>query len=94
MGIASRCRFENGQFDLQSTVLPADPKQLLPVCMKGKRACPPEDCGGIPGYCQLLDTLAEPDCEEKEELLDWLGGPIDPEAFDLAEANAQLRAWF
>lgn len=78
---------------LLEKVLPADPKQPLPVCIKGKRACPPEDCGGVFGYFQLLETLAGPDCDEKEELLDWLGDPIDPEAFDLEEVNARLRAW-
>jgi len=72
-------------------VLPNDPKQSLPVCIKGKRACPPDDCGGIPGYSQLLETLSGSDCAEKEDFLDWLDGSFDPEAFDLDEVNAQLR---
>jgi len=74
-------------------VLPADPKQPLPVCIKGKRACPPEDCGGVFGYFQMLETLDGPDCDEKEQLLDWLGAPIDPEAFDLEEINVRIQAW-
>lgn len=79
---------------LLEKVLPADSEQPLPACVKGKRACPPDDCGGIFGYTQMLETLAGPDSDEKADLLDWLGGPMDPEAFDLDEVNAQLQAWF
>ncbi len=79
---------------LLEKVLPADPNQPLPFCVKGKLACPPEDCGGIQGYYQMLETLADPDSEEAEELLEWAGGPIDPEAFDLEQANARIRAFF
>ena len=79
---------------LLEKVLPADPEQVLPVCIKGKRAGPPDDCGGIPGYFQLLETLSGPEGEEKERLLEWLGGPFDPEAFDLSEINARLHTWF
>ncbi len=79
---------------LLEKVLPADPNQALPLCVSGKRACPPDDCGGISGYYQMLETLADPDSEEAEELLEWLDGPIDPEAFDLDKVNTRLRAWF
>lgn len=78
---------------LLEKILPADSSQSLPVCIKGKRACPPEDCGGIYGYFHLLETLSGPDSDEKDELLDWIGVPIDPEAFDLDECNARLRVW-
>lgn len=76
---------------LLEKVLPADPEQPLPICIKGKRACPPEDCGGVFGYFQLLETLEGPECDEKEELLEWLGYSIDAEAFDLEEINARIR---
>ncbi len=79
---------------LLEKVLPVDPEQRLPVCIKGKRACPPDDCGGIPGYFQILETLEGPNGEEKSALFEWLGGPFDPEAFDLDEINTQLHAWF
>jgi len=79
---------------LLEKVLAPDPKQNLPICIKGKRACPPEDCGGIYGYYQLIETLSGPDCEEKQELLEWHGGPIDPEAFDIIAINARLRLPF
>jgi hypothetical protein len=61
-------------------------------CTGGARACPPEDCGGPGGYDELLQTLGGPKNEEQEELLEWLGGEWDPEAFDLADINRELRA--
>ena len=79
---------------LLEKVLPPDPDKSLPICVKGMRACPPEDCGGLWGYYNLLETINGPDCPEKEELLDWAGGPIDPDAFDLVAVNARLREWF
>jgi len=67
---------------------------VYPVCVKGKGACPPEDCGGLWGYYFLLEILGDPEDEEHEGMLAWAGGPIDPAAFDLDEANARLREWF
>lgn len=75
-------------------VLKSNPKQQLPLCVKGKLACPPEDCGGLPGYYNLLETFAGPDSEEKEEMLEWCCDPIDPEAFDLDAINERLEEWF
>ncbi|HEX2942393.1 MAG TPA: plasmid pRiA4b ORF-3 family protein [Rhodopila sp.] len=40
--------------------------------------CPPEDCGGAPGYEQLLEILGDPEHDEYEEQLEWCGGPFDP----------------
>lgn len=31
-----------------------------PICIDGGRACPPEDCGGIWGYTDLLEVLKNP----------------------------------
>ena len=62
-----------------------------PHLLGGARACPPEDCGGPGGYEHLLEVLAHPDHEEHEQLLHWVGGSLDPEAFDLAETNANLE---
>lgn len=62
------------------------------VCIAGENACPPEDCGGAPGYVHLLRVLADPDHEEHEPLLKWLDGDFDPEVFDVALANARLQA--
>lgn len=73
-------------------VLPIAPEVRYPVCLAGKRACPPEDCGGIWGYMQLLEALADPQHPEHEEMLEWVGGSIDPEAFDLHDINQRLRS--
>jgi len=61
------------------------------VCLAGGGACPPEDCGGIGGYADLLATLRRGRGREYRELLAWLGGPFDPTAFDLAATNHALK---
>lgn len=64
--------------------LPPDAAAKPAVLLDGAMACPPEDCGGISGYYALLDILSDPEHEEREDLLAWLGGAFDPKAFDLA----------
>ncbi len=64
--------------------------QTLPIITKGKHACPPEDCGGIPGYENLLNILKDPQHPEYGETTEWLGDDFDPTCFDLEEANAIL----
>ena len=61
-----------------------------PVCLKGKLACPPEDCGGIWGYYDMLDVLKDPKHEGYEELTEWLENDFDPELFDIERVNAAL----
>jgi len=63
-----------------------------PTCLAGERACPPEDCGGIGGYARLLIILADRRHPEHRRMKEWMGGPFDPGAFDLAETNRRL--WF
>jgi len=65
-----------------------------PVCVAGKRNCPPDDCGGIPGYEHLLDILADPAHPEHAESVEWLGEGFDPEEFDIGNSNAALAARF
>ncbi len=76
---------------LLEIILPPDPAMRLPVCLKGKRACPPEDVGGIGGYAYFLEALRDPEHREHEEYLTWSGGEFDPEAFDLELVNQRLR---
>jgi pRiA4b ORF-3-like protein len=71
-------------------VLAPQPGVRYPSCVAGKRACPPEDCGGAWGYGTLLEALADPRHPAHAERLAWLGGALDPEAFDLAEVNRRL----
>lgn len=70
--------------------LPAVSNMLYPICTDGQLACPPEDCGGVPGYCDLLDALRDPTREQHEELQDWVGGDYDPEAFSIEAVNRIL----
>lgn len=63
----------------------------LPVCLGGARACPPEDCGGVPGYESFLEAIRDPDHEEHDAMLEWVGGHFDPEAFDLKRVNGLLQ---
>lgn len=65
-----------------------------PVCLDGARTCPPEDSGGIWGYAEMLETLKGDDGEEKRELLQWLGGRFDAEAFSVEQANRELKREF
>jgi hypothetical protein len=76
-------------------VLPSDPKIHLPVCVKGKGACPPEDIGGIWGYYAALDALTDPqhpDHREYREMFD--AEDLDPNAFDIDEVNELMRSYF
>ncbi len=61
-------------------------------CKSGRRAAPPEDCGGVYGYYGLLDILADPTHEEHAEMLEWTGGPIDPEEFSAGELERVLAS--
>jgi|GEM_PF-561988 len=62
-----------------------------PLCIAGARNCPPEDCGGIGGYYDLIEKLKNPDDEEYEGLVEWLGGKYDPDFFDADVINATLK---
>ena len=60
-------------------------------CLAGARACPPDDCGGVYGYANLLEVIMDPKHEEYEDMMDWLGGKFEPEAFDREKINKHLR---
>jgi hypothetical protein len=72
----------------------ADPDARYPICVTGKRACPPEDCGGPWGYAELLEVLADSDHSEHSEMVEWLGfetaAEFDAERVDLDEVNYGL----
>jgi hypothetical protein len=70
----------------------ADPGVEYPVCLAGRRACPPEDCGGPPGYAELLRALADPSHPDQEELRRWAPPGFDPASFDIEGANLALRS--
>jgi hypothetical protein len=73
-------------------ILPFDPAAKYPICVAGKRACPPEDCGGIWNYNDLRRLKSVPADElsdwEKEQL-EWYGD-YDSEYFSVDETNEFL----
>jgi hypothetical protein len=75
---------------LVEKVLTPEPGQSYPVCIKGRRACPPEDVGGMWGYYAFLEAIRDPEHEEHESYMEWIGGEFDPEAFELDEVNEAL----
>jgi hypothetical protein len=77
---------------LVEKILPPKESVRYPVCLKGKRACPPEDVGGVWGYENFLDAIRDPNHDEHVEYLTWIGGEFDPEAFDLERVNTRLRS--
>ena len=75
-------------------VLPSEAGLTYPRCIAGKRACPPEDCGGIWGYEEMLNIINNPEHEEYYGQLEWLGGKFNPEEFDPQQVkfdNPELR---
>ncbi|MFZ5869756.1 MAG: plasmid pRiA4b ORF-3 family protein [Actinomycetota bacterium] len=75
-------------------VLDRSPTLAYPSCLGGRRAAPPEDCGGVWGYDELVEILADPQHPEHQDRLDWLGladaSQFDPAAFDVDEVNRAL----
>jgi Plasmid pRiA4b ORF-3-like protein len=70
--------------------LSAEAGVRYPRCVGGERACPPEDCGGSWGYANFVAAIQDPTHESHEELLEWIGGEFDPEAFDAEAVNEEL----
>ena len=67
----------------------------LPRCAGGARRCPPEDCGGPPGYAEFLKAISSPRHREHKAMLEWCGGAYDPDAFDAAAVKFDdpARRW-
>lgn len=68
-------------------IIPRQEGVDYPVCLAGERACPPEDCGGVWGYAEFLEAISDPSHEQHDEMLEWVGGEFDPDAFDAAEVS-------
>lgn len=69
---------------LLEKILPTTRSAIYPRCIAGKRACPPEDSGGMYGYIQKLEVLAHPKSKYYKEVREWMGD-FDPEHFNLEE---------
>lgn len=76
---------DDWQHELEiEAILPPDPKGFYPDCIAGARACPPEDCGGVPGYLRLVRQLT---------LVGSTLPSFDAERFDLEEARKGLTPY-
>ncbi|MEZ5218536.1 MAG: plasmid pRiA4b ORF-3 family protein [Ilumatobacteraceae bacterium] len=77
-------------------VLDASPIASLPACIDGRRAGPPEDCGGVWRYDELLEILGDPSYPEHAERAEWAtawgGAALDPDAFGPNEFSDKLRS--
>ena len=71
--------------------LPLEKGVSYPTCIAGERAGPPEDCGGVEAYHDMLACLLEPNTDLGREWLEWLGPDYDAERCDLAAINKALK---
>jgi hypothetical protein len=78
---------------IEETQVPR-PEVFYPVCLDGKRAAPPEDVGGEPGYEEFLKAIADPKHEQHGDMIEWIGGPFDSDAFQLDQINQGLSKSF
>lgn len=63
----------------------------MAICLNGARACPPEDCGGIWGYENLLKALKNRKHPEHKQWTEWTGGSFDAKYFNASDVNVWLR---
>jgi len=75
--------------ELEKIVI-GDKASSKPRCIAGKRACPPEDCGGIYGYYDFLEAIKDHDHPEHDNMIEWWGKDFEPEFFDIDEINEFL----
>lgn len=85
VGASARYEYDFGDSWCHEVVLEGvllkEKGQKYPRCIDGAQACPPEDCGGVYGYYRMLEVLADPNDDEHDDMLEWLGGRYDPQEF-------------
>jgi len=74
---------------LEKRLKPTDHAPEIDV-LAGAGACPPEDCGGIPGYFSMIEALSTPRHPDKAHWREWIG-KFDPKKFDLKKAQKRVR---
>lgn len=72
-------------------VLAPEPDAQYPRCLDGARACPPEDCGGLWGFADFVQAMADPNHESHDEMKEWFGSVFDPEKFSVETVNKRLK---
>ena len=82
---------DNWQHNIETEkFLPKEQNKKYPSCIDGEHACPPEDCGGISGFYNLLDILKDKKHPEYQETKTWVGRNFNPEHFDKEKVNKKL----
>lgn len=71
--------------------LSCDQGVRYPVCVEGEGCCPPEDVGGVYGYEEFLNAIADSSHPEHEEWMTWAGGDFDPTRFDAKAATRAIQ---
>lgn len=61
-----------------------------PLCVEGERNCPPENIGGVWGYAEFLESIADPKHEQHDDFVEW-AGEFDPEEFDASKKTKAMR---
>ena len=69
---------------------PRQKGQVYPQCVAGARAGPPEDCGGLEAFHDLLACLKEPETDLGREWREWLGPDYDPTLCEMERINKSL----
>jgi hypothetical protein len=75
---------------LVEKILPKETDIKYPICIDGKRACPPEDCGGPPGFAEFLEAVCNPYHEDHQAMIRWVGYKYDPNEFNIELVNKRL----
>ncbi len=75
-------------------VLPAEDEAIVPVCVAGAMACPPEDVGGPSGFEDFKEVIADPDHLRHDELVEWVGWAWSSTDFNIHETNVILGRVF
>jgi hypothetical protein len=71
----------------QHRIMMGEPRQgepgvEYPRFVDGARRAPPEDVGGLTGFEEFLDAMADPEHDQFQQMLDWYGEVFDPEDID------------
>lgn len=72
-------------------VLPRVSVPDCPTCVTGRRACPPEDVGGVSGYDNFVEAMSDPSHPDHDDMVEWYGEDFDPAAFDTEAVNRLLH---
>ena len=72
-------------------ILQAQPDLAYPRLTAGKCACPPEDCGGIGGYYEMVEAINNTKHPDHDDMVEWASiDEWDVKEFDLPKEGVVL----